>query len=680
MTDTRDVFRLLEPWEKNVFYIVALITVIVFIVFTVRRLMRYDIRKLIREKGFWKRFFRAIYDASTNRTLLHGDIFAGVMHFCIFWGMIFLLIGTIILALNIDIIEIVAPSYSFWHGTFYVVYSFILDFFGSIAFIGIIGMMGRRVYLRKTQMSYRTRTLNDHGTERSYILDDWVFVGLLFVVIIGGFILEGLRLRDPKYSEWYSFAGTFTSWLLSAMGISTDMANAVYPHFWWFHGIISFIWIMYVPVSKGWHIFAGILSLSVSDELAGKRLSRPNLESEENFPTGTVKDLTGRSFVMIDACIRCGRCHAACPAQACEHPLSPRDLILNMKPLDPKKKEEKIVGPIIKEEMIWACTTCYACMNRCPLKIEHIPFIVEFRRYLVMVEGNIASDAQNLLKSLERYSNAYSMSNSSRGDWASELNVKVLDEGNETDVLYFAGCAASFDPRNQEVAKSFVRILQKAGIDVAILGPNEGCCGDPARRLGHEFVAQMLMQANVDMLNKLKFRRIVTTCPHCYNTLKNEYPQFGGRYEVYHHTEFLAKLIKEGKIKISASKKETVTYHDSCYLGRYNGVYDAPREILRALGCKIVEMPKNREIAFCCGGGGGKVFMEDKSPIRLSHRRIDEAVNTGASTLATACPFCMTMFEDATKSKDLREKILPHDIVEIIEKGMMEPEDSKPVS
>jgi Fe-S oxidoreductase len=668
---TRELFRLLEPWQKYVFYALAVVTVVVFVVCSIRKLLRYDFFKLMREKGFWKKLFRGVWDASTNRTVLHGDIFAGTMHFFIFWGMVLLFIGTLIIVLDADIIAMINPAWEFWKDTFSKIYSFIMDFFGLIAFIGIIGMMCRRLYLRRTQMSYDTKTLNDHGTARNSILDDWAFVSLLLFVIVGGFFIEGLRLIDPKYygTEWYSFAGTFMANILIGLGMTVATANAIFPQFWWLHGIISFIWIIYIPFSKGWHIFASILSLTVRDDMAGKRLSKSNLEDEKNFPTGTVKDLTNRSFIQIDACMRCGRCHMACPARACDQPLSPRDLIMNMKPLSPSRKEDKIVGPVIKEEMIWACTTCYACMNRCPVKVEHIPFFIEMRRYLVMIESKMAPEVQNVLQSLERAQNAYSMPNESRGEWATELGVKVLDESGETDVLFFVGCAASFDPRNQEVAKAFIKALQRANVDVAILGPREGCCGDPARRLGHEFLAQILMQNNVTTLNAMKFKRIVTMCPHCYNTIKNEYPQFGGNYKVVHHMELIDELMKEGKLKVNASVKEKVTYHDSCYLGRYNDIYEPQRDILRKLGCELIEMERNRETSFCCGAGGGKAFMEDHNEKRINHARTDEAIGTKARYLATACPFCMTMFEDATKFKEVHETLTPTDIVELVERG-----------
>lgn len=283
---TRELFRLLEPWQKYVFYALATVTVIVFVAYSIKKLIRYEFFKLIKEKGFWKRLFKGIWDASTNRTVLHGDAFAGAMHLCIFWGMVLLLIGTFTIVLDADILGMISPSLHFWKDTFYVIYSFIMDFFGLITFIGIIGMMCRRLYLRGTQMSYDTKTLNDHGIARNSILDDWVFISLLFFVIIGGFVIEGMRLMDPKYygTEWYSFAGTLMANLFLGLGMTASTANAIFPDLWWLHGIISFIWIIYIPFSKGWHIFDSILSLTVKDDLGREAAVKAEPRGREELP------------------------------------------------------------------------------------------------------------------------------------------------------------------------------------------------------------------------------------------------------------------------------------------------------------------------------------------------------------------------------------------------------------
>jgi Fe-S oxidoreductase len=334
--------------------------------------------------------------------------------------------------------------------------------------------------------------------------------------------------------------------------------------------------------------------------------------------------------------------------------------------------DKRLLDNYINDEELWACTTCRACMEECPVTIEHVPVIVDMRRYLVLTESRFPAELKTVYKNLETNYTPWAFSHQTRGDWAKGLEVKTIAEVNgDIEVLYWVGCAGAFDDRYKKVTQAMVKLMNTAGVKFAILGTEEKCTGDPARRSGNEYLAQMLINENVETLNKYNIKKIIASCPHCFNTLKNEYPQFGGNYEVVHHTTFLNELINSGKLKISKETKDKITFHDSCYIGRYNGIYDAPRNLLETSGANLVEMARSRDKGFCCGAGGARMFMEEKVGKRVNIERTEEALSLNPNTIATACPFCLTMLTDGVKAKEVQEKVQVKDVAEILAESMV---------
>jgi Fe-S oxidoreductase len=413
-------------------------------------------------------------------------------------------------------------------------------------------------------------------------------------------------------------------------------------------------------------------------------LGKLNLEDEdaEKFGADDVRDLTWKQLLDGYTCTDCGRCTASCPAHVTGKSLSPRKIIMNIRertaqlapPVLAGEVERcgeiaghRLLGSFITEEELWACTTCRACMEECPVMIEHVAAIVEMRRFLVLTESRFPAELTGTFRNLETNFNPWAFSPESRMDWADGLNVKTMAQTDgDADALFWVGCAGAYDQRYVKVTRAFVRLMNAAGVKFAVLGKEEKCNGDPARRAGNEYLAQTLITDNVETLNRYGIRKIVTACPHCFNTLKNDYPQFGGNFEVTHHADFLEELVRSGRLKLRAGIGARTTFHDSCYLGRYNGIYDAPRGLLRAAGADLVELKRSRDRGFCCGAGGARMFMEETVGKRVNIDRTEEALACLPRTIATACPFCLTMMTDGVKAKDEEEKVQVRDIAEIL--------------
>jgi Fe-S oxidoreductase len=432
--------------------------------------------------------------------------------------------------------------------------------------------------------------------------------------------------------------------------------------FVWIHVLTILGFLAYLPRSKHLHIFVAAVNVWFGRTRAKGRLEPltfddPDVPEEDlRFGAGTAPDLTWKQVLDTFSCTECGRCQDACPAFTTGKILSPKLVIMGLRDLVlAQDAETPLVGEAVPADMVWDCVTCGACVQACPVSIEHIDHIVDLRRHLVMVESSFPSEAEPMLRDVERASNPWGKPQSERADWAADLGIRILEPGDPApEYLYWVGCASSFDERARGTAQATARLLTKAGVDFAILGPRESCTGDPARRIGNEYVFQAFAEQNVETLNQAGITKVVTGCPHCFNTLANEYPDFGGNYEVVHHSELLSKLVHDGRINPRRAGDQAITYHDSCYLARHNDVVEAPREIVSAVGAPV-EMHRSRKQTFCCGAGGAHMWMEERAK-PINQERVREAAATGAETLAVACPFCTVMLDDGVQSAgaDLR--------------------------
>ena len=562
-----------------------------------------------------------------QRKLLQRPV-PGLMHAFIFWG--FLVLFPTIVAAAISAVDKHFEIPATWFGD-------LVDVFVLLVLAGVVTAVVIRTVVRPARFE---------GSHRG---EGFVILGL-----IAGVVLTLLC--------WHAAA--------VAVGVETHagfLANAlshVFPHsgvlervFVWAHLCFIFGFLIYLPYSKHLHIATAVVNVWFSRARAGGRLEPLRFDlpdSELRFGAGTVADLTWKQIVDGFSCTECGRCQDACPAHATGKILSPKLLIMGIRDQVFAQSAEPIAGHGVPEEMIWDCVTCGACVEACPVSIEHVDHIVDLRRHLVMVDSKFPAEAEPMLRDVERASNPWGKPQTERAAWAEELGVRVLEPGDRApEYLYWVGCAASFDERAKKSAESTAKLLQKAGVDFAILGPRESCTGDPARRMGNEYVFQALAEQNVSTLNESGVTKIVASCPHCFNTLANEYGDFGGNYEVLHHTELLAQLVRDGRIEPKAGRGE-ITYHDSCYLARHNDVRAEPRELVAAVGTPV-EMKRSGKQTFCCGAGGAHMWMEERGS-GINEERVREAAETGAGTLAVACPFCTVMLDDGVRAsgKQLR--------------------------
>jgi Fe-S oxidoreductase len=591
----------------------------------------------------------------------------GIMHAFIFWGFLVLL-TTIVEAFG----EVFTRTFAMplvgrtgWLGL-------IQDVFTVLVIVGV----ELAVFIRKVQRPERFK--GSHLEEADFILLMILGIVLTLLALNGARIALGVN-ESPK-------AWTPVSWLVAqAFQPMTGHAQEILERmFLWGHILIILGFLAYIPYSKHLHIFVSEINVFFANTKArGKLRTIPiDLESadaEVSFGAATLEDLTWKEILDTYSCTECGRCQSVCPAWNTGKPLSPKLIVMNLRDhvfdhgpeiVSARRKgtePERIpLNPnVIEDEAIWDCTTCGACMQECPVDIEHIDHIVDMRRNLVMGESRFPQEAGLLLRNLETSSNPWGVDQSQRADWAKGLGVRILEDGQAPEYLYWVGCAGSFDDRAKRISQAVARVLQKAGVPFAILGSRELCNGDPARRMGHEYLFQELARQNVQTLSGIGVRKIVVNCPHCFNTLKNEYPDFGGAYEVVHHTELFARLVREGRLNPTEPVEEVLTYHDPCYLGRHNGVYEEPRSVLEAIpGLTAKEMPRHRERGFCCGAGGSRMWMEERIGKRVNIERTQEAIATGAATMGVACPYCLIMLDDGAKAEGERIKVL--DVAQVV--------------
>ncbi|TET14304.1 MAG: 4Fe-4S dicluster domain-containing protein, partial [Dehalococcoidia bacterium] len=524
---------------------------------------------------------------------------------------------------------------------------------------------------------------------------DAIGLSLIFIIVVTGFILEGLRIAVT--ADNYQSLGVsspdiiwgWAQWSFLGYGFARAFEGGAhllgwYQGLWWFHSLLVFGAIVYIALAfpKLTHIVVAPVNAFFRSTMPKGALRTIELEEAETFGAANIQDFTFKDLLDLDSCTRCGRCQDNCPAYLSGKPLSPKKVVQDLKALltergpvllgskagdNPGENGRQMIGDVILEDEIWACTTCRACHEQCPVFIEPINKIIEMRRNLVLEQTQFPETAMGALRSMEQRGHPWRGTMATRTDWADGLNVKQLSEDSNVDVLFWVGCTAALEERNMNVAKAVAKVLQAAGVSFGILGTEENCCGEPARRIGNEYLFQMLAQQNIETLKGYGVKKIVTACPHGFNTIKNEYPQFGGSFEVWHHTEFIAELLKQGKIPLARSLDKKITYHDSCYLGRYNEIYKQPRQILRAVtGASPAEMEHRMSKGLCCGGGGGRIWMEEQIGRRMNQIRTEEAIKTNAEVLASACPFCIQMFEDAIKAVEAEGTLKAMDVAEII--------------
>jgi Fe-S oxidoreductase len=567
----------------------------------------------------------------------------GLVHALIFWGFI-VLFPTIVMATVGAIDRDWSIPWLGAQGWFMAA----VDVFVLMVLTGVVAAAWIRKVVRPARFE------GSHLREADFIL---AMIALVVLTLLGWHasrIAAGLN-------EWPAHASFLSSWVSGAIPAPRVLERV----FVWAHVVVILTFLAYLPHSKHLHIATAGINVYFSRTRRRGRLEplRFDLPDDEiRFGAGTIADLTWKEMVDSFSCTECGRCQDVCPAYATGKQLSPKLLIMGIRDqvfaeganLLAGGELSAIAGNGVPEEMIWDCVTCGACVHECPVSIEHVDHIVDLRRDLVMMQSSFPQEAETMLRDVERVGNPWGKPQGDRASWAEDLGVRVLAEGEDPpEVLYWVGCAAAYDERARVAAESTAKLLQKAGVDFAILGAREACTGDPARRMGNEYVFQQYAQQNIATLNDARVTKIVASCPHCLNSLGNEYPDFGGRYEVMHHTQLLAELVRDGKLQPKAGEGE-ITYHDSCYLARHNDVRDEPRELVASVG-KPLEMSRNRERTFCCGAGGAHMWMEERGT-PINEERVREAAETGAETLAVACPFCTVMLDDGVRSmgKQLR--------------------------
>ena len=625
---------------------------------------------------------------------LFKDKKSGLMHLVLFYTFFIIQIGLIEL-----IIKGFITGYEYPLGEAHKYFSLLQEWATFLMFLAVVYGFYRRYGEKLKRLQWR----RDGKAAFVYIALSTLTLSILISL---GF--EAIMVGHEPNLVYAPFSGIIA---MLFSGIGTTAGTVLFYVFWWIHMLIVFSFLVFVPQSKQFHELFAMVNIFFKKQGPVGKLRKIDFEDEEaeEFGVGKIEDFTQHQLIDLYACAECGRCTNMCPASGTGKTLSPMDLMVKMRDhltekgasvtsrspwlpasvfgssalaVDAAQRETaatvelpSLIGDVITEEELWACTTCRNCEDQCPVGNEHVDKIIDLRRYLVMTEGNIPSDATRYFQNIERQSNPWGINRKERIKWREEredITVKTVKETEEFEYLLWVGSMGSFDKRSQKVVQSFSKIMNLAGIEFAILGNDERNSGDTARRMGNEFLFQQLCEENIANFQKYDVKKIVTIDPHAYNTFKHEYPEFGLEAEVYHHTELILKWIQEGRIKPSKDVSESIAYHDSCYIGRYNDIYDIPRQILKSIpGVNILEMERNKSDSMCCGAGGGMMWMEETQGKRINVERTEQALQLNPTMIGSNCPYCLTMLSDGTKAKEVEETVATMDIVEIVERSLV---------
>ncbi|HLH22612.1 MAG TPA: heterodisulfide reductase-related iron-sulfur binding cluster [Chloroflexota bacterium] len=613
-----------------------------------------------------------LVDVFGQRRLLERP-YSGILHVLIFWGFVVTVLGS-----AEHLLHGLIPGFLDWPVIGgWGVYRFSQDLFSWLVLVGVVMAVYQRVVMRPPRLS-----LN---------LDGMVILGLIALLMVSNLLIFGARIiLAPAAADAWMPASQLVA--RAMLGLPAPAVEALYRVGWWVHVTVLLGFLVYLPQSKHLHIITAapnsyLRSVKPKGQLPTIDIEKA-LENDEPVGVSKIEQFTWKDLLDTITCTECGRCQAECPASISGKELSPKYLVLNLKDhllhdeadrllgkapaangaTDHAPKE--MVGDVIHDQVLWDCVTCRACMDACPVFIEHVPKIVDMRRHLVMEASRILPEWQKMLDNVEASGNPWRFPRAQRADWAKANGIPTLAERPDAEYLFWVGCAGSYDERNVKVSIALARLLERAGVAFAILGTEETCCGDPVRRVGNEYLFQLQAQQNVETLNGHQVRKIVTACPHCFNTVGTEYRAFGGDYEVVHHVQLLQQLVAEGRLKPEERLDASVAYHDPCYIGRYHDIYDQPREALKAIpGVELREMERHRERAMCCGAGGGHAFCEERTGRRINHIRLEQALDVQPERVATACPYCLMMFEDATRAKDVTETLPVADVAEMLERS-----------
>ena len=666
---SREVF-----WNISYSYVMYILAAVAVAFWAFSLYRRYQLWRLGKpddcSKNIGKRigvFIRTtVVDVFAHRRFLR-EPYSGIMHLTIFWGFVILLMAAAVDAVT---------HYTNRHiiGAPYLWFSLIVDIGGLLVLIGIIMAAYRRYVLRPERLKT--------------IFDDGIGLALIAVILITGYMVEGLRQAATEltlHPDWAVWSPGGLVFAKAFAGMSHNSLLFWHRSLWWFHSALTIGTFIYVGLvfSKLQHIVVSPLNIFFRSLGPVGAPSPIDIENAETLGVGAIKDFTWKQLLDLDACTNCGRCQDACPAWATGKPLSPRKVVQDLKvhmlkaannQANQSDSAPTLAGEAPSEAEIWACTTCGACQETCPVYVEHIIKIIDLRRNLVLAQSKMPETAQLMLRNMQSRGHPWAgvQSLRLRGDWTNGLDLKILAEGDHANTLFWVGCTGALVERNVEATLSMTRVLKAAGVDFAVLGEAETCCGDPARRAGYEFQFQVMAEQNIEIFKSHNIKEIITSCPHCYHTIKNEYPRYGGDFKVVHYTQLIADLVRQGKLKLIKELNSILTYHDPCYLGRYNGVYLEPRRILQAIPeAKLEEMGRSRNTSFCCGGGGGHMWIEEQpGTTKINQMRIEDVLKTGAETVVTACPYCLQMFEESIEHKQMKDSLKARDLVELVEAAM----------